>query len=283
MRYTFRQMQETFPTDEACLHFIFRARYRNLEACPKCGVSNPKYYKVTGRTAYACKDCGNHLYPLVGTIFAHSSTPLTLWFHAIYLLSVSKNGVSAKELERQLGTSYKTSHRMAKMIRLLMQEKGRLGRHGFPIEVDEAYMKGKGKHRNYHDNSTPVLAALEVGGQVRTQVVDRADSKTALPFLAANVYKGSTIHTDESKIYKRVKQYYKHGSVRHIWHEYVKDGVTTNHIEGFFGQLKRSVDGTFHAVSPQYLSAYVCEFAFRYNHRTEAIFPLLIAKAAKRL
>jgi transposase len=283
MRYTLRQMQQTFPTDEVCLHFIFRARYRNLAACPKCGVEQPKFYKVTGRTAYACKDCGHHLYPLVGTIFAHSSTPLTLWFHAIYLLSVSKNGVSAKELERQLGTSYKTSHRMAKMIRLLMEERGRLGRHGFPVEIDEAYMKGKGKHHNYHDNSTPVLAAVEVGGQVRTQVVERATADTAVPFIAATVYKGAMVHTDESKIYqdKRVRQYVRHRSVRHIWHEYVKDGVTTNHIEGFFGQLKRSVDGTFHAVSPYYLRWYVSEFAYRYNHRREVIFPLLLEKAAK--
>src|SRR5437764_831924 len=136
MRYTRKQMQQTFPNDDACLHFIFRARYRNLAACPKCGVAQPKFYKVKSRTAYACKDCGYHLYPLVGTIFEHSSTPLTTWFDAIYLLSVSKNGVSAKELERQLGTSYKTSHRMAKMIRLVMVERGRLGRHGFPIEVD---------------------------------------------------------------------------------------------------------------------------------------------------
>jgi transposase-like protein len=253
-----------------------------MEACPKCGVANPKYYKIKTRTAYACKDCGHHIYPLVGTIFEKSTTPLVDWFHAIYLLSVSKNGVAAKELERQIGVSYKTAHRMAKMIRLVMLERGRLGRSGFPIEIDEAYIKGKGKHHNYHDNSTPVLAAVEVGGQVRTQVVERADLKTAMPFIFNNVYKGSTIHTDESKIYKRVHQHYSHSSVRHIAHEFVKDGVTTNHIEGFFGQLKRSLDGTFHAVSPYYLGSYVGEFAYRYNHRHEVMFPLLLARAAKQ-
>jgi len=286
MRYTLRDMQQAFPDDDACLHFLFRARFRNLVACPKCGVEKPNYYKVKKRTAYACGDCGHQLYPLAGTIFEKTTTPLTLWFHAIYLLSVSKNGVSAKELERQLGVSYPTAHRMAKQIRLLMLERGRLGRLGTPIEIDEAYIKGRGKKsHNYHDRSTPVLAAVEVGGQVRTQVVERADLKTAMPFIKANVYQGSTIHTDESKIYKQVKMYYQHESVRHIAHEYVKNGVTTNHIEGFFGQLKRSVDGTFHAVSPYYLSSYVAEFAYRYNHRNEAvpIFSLLLEKASTRL
>jgi hypothetical protein len=91
------------------------------------------------------------------------------------------------------------------------------------------------------------------------------------------------LHTDESKIYKhlKVKQYYRHDSIRHIAKEYVRDGVTTNHVEGFFGQLKRSLNGTYHAVSPYYLHSYVSEFAFRYNHRHEVIFPLLLAKAVK--
>ena len=250
-----------------------------MVACPKCGTDDPKYYRVKNRKCYECKDCGNQIYPLAGTIFEKSTTPLTLWFHAIYLLSVSKNGVSAKELERQLGVSYKTAHRMAKMIRLLMQERGKLGRGGFPIEVDEAYIKGKGKSKNYHDNSSAVLAAVEVNGHVRTKVVDRPVLNNAMAFINENVYKGSMIHTDESKIYKRVKLYYQHESVRHIGHEYVRGDVTTNHIEGFFGQLKRSLDGTFHAVSPYYLASYVGEFAFRYNHRNELIFPLLLEKA----
>lgn len=272
-------MQTTFPDDDSCLHFLFRAQYRTMVACPKCGTDDPKYYRVKNRKCYECKDCGNQIYPLAGTIFEKSTTPLTLWFHAIYLLSVSKNGVSAKELERQLGVSYKTAHRMAKMIRLLMQERGKLGRGGFPIEVDEAYIKGKGKSKNYHDNSSAVLAAVEVNGHVRTKVVDRPVLNNAMAFINENVYKGSMIHTDESKIYKRVKLYYQHESVRHIGHEYVRGDVTTNHIEGFFGQLKRSLDGTFHAVSPYYLASYVGEFAFRYNHRNELIFPLLLEKA----
>ena len=276
-------MREEFPNDEACLKFLFEKRYGNLRACYKCGTVKPRFYPVKGRKSFACNDCGYHIYPLVGTIFEKTTTPLIYWLHAIYLFSVSKNGVAAKELERQIGVSYKTAHRMEKQIRLLMSEGGKLGDMGTPIEVDEAYIGGKRKQSSYHDNKTPILAALEVGGHVRTRVVPRAHSLHTLPFLEDYVYEGSTLHTDESKLYKhlKVKQSYNHASIRHIAKEFVKDGVTTNHVEGFLGQLKRSLDGTYHAVSPRYLSWYVSEFAYRYNHRNELIFPLLLAKAAQ--
>jgi transposase len=283
MKYTIRDLRADFPDDDSCLEFIFDKRYGDLKTCPKCGTVGVKFYRVGKRMAYKCKDCRQYIYPLVGTIFEKSTTPLTYWIHAIYLFSVSKNGVSALELQRQIGVSYKTAHRMEKMIRQLMKEHGKLGFLGTPIEMDEAYVGGRRKMTNKLDNKTPVLAALEVGGHVRTKVVDRANSNTALPFMEEYIDEGSLLHTDESKIYKhlRVKQVYRHESIRHIAGEYVKDGVTTNHVEGFFGQLKRSLDGTYHAVSPYYLHSYVSEFAYRYNHRKELIFPLLMEVAVR--
>jgi hypothetical protein len=172
---------------------------------------------------------------------------------------------------------------MAKMIRLLMHENGKLGFLGTPIEVDEAYIGGR-KKQSSGDFKTPVMAAVEVGGEIRTKVVTRANSENALPFLEEFVDRESMLHTDESKIYKhlKVQQLYRHKSVRHIANEFVKDDVTTNHVEGFFGQLKRSIDGTYHAVSPYWLHSYVAEFAFRYNHRRQTIFPLLLAKVVQR-
>ena len=283
MRYTIKDLKADFPDDETCLQFLFDRRYGDLKTCPKCGTVGSKFYRVKTRMSFKCASCRQQIYPLVGTIFEKSTTPLTDWFHALFLFSVSKNGVSALELERQIGVSYKTAHRIEKMIRQLMMEHGKLGFLGTPVEMDEAYIKGRGKHKNYHDNSTPVLAALEVGGEVRIQVVERANSATALPFMEKYIDPGTMLHTDESKIYKHLKvtQIYRHDSVRHIGHEFVRDGVTTNHVEGFFGQLKRSLDGTYHAVSPYYLGSYVSEFAYRYNHRRELIFPLLMAKAVQ--
>lgn len=275
-------MKRDFLDDDACLEHIFVSRFGENPTCPKCGVFGSKFYRVSKRPAYKCKECRAYIYPLAGTIFEKTTTPLTDWFHALYLLSVSKNGVSALELERQIGVSYKTAHRMAKLIRIMMSESGKLGFLGTPVEVDEAYIGGKGK-QDGRDRKTPVLAALEVGGEVRTQVVDRANSATALPFLQEHVDEGTMLHTDESKIYKhlQVKKIYRHESVRHIAHEFVRDGVTTNHVEGFFGQMKRSLDGTYHAVSPYWLHSYVGYFAFLYNHRHQNVFEHLLAKVVK--
>ena len=275
-------MQKQFPDDDTCLTYIFDSRYGQLKACPRCGVVSAKYYRVKNRMAFECKECRHQIYPLAGTIFQKTTTPLTLWFHALYLFSVSKNGVSALEIQRQVGVSYPTAHRMAKLIRTLMNDKGKLGFLGTPVEADEMYVGGRRKQSQVRDNKTPVVALVEVGGQVRTQVIDHADSKTVLPFLYANLDDGVELHTDESKIYKHldVAKHFDHKSVRHIAKEFVsKEGVTTNHIEGFFGNTKRAMSGTYHSVSPEYLHSYVSEFAFRYNHRNETIFPLLISKA----
>lgn len=274
-------MRAQFPNDDVCLQFLFDARYGGMKACPNCGVVSPKYYRVKKRMSFVCKECRHQIYPLVGTIFEKSTTPLTDWFHALYLFSVSKNGVAAKEIERQVRVSYKTAHRMAKMIRILMHESGKLGFLG-PVEVDETFVGGRRKQTSLKNDKTPVMAALEVGGHVRTAVVPRASSEHAIPFLEANVHPASLLHTDESKIYKhlRIKASYQLESVRHIAKEFVRNGVTTNRVEGFFGQVKRSLDGTYHSVSPYYLGSYFAEFAFRYNHRHQKIFSLLLAKAA---
>jgi len=285
MRYTYEDMANQFPDNDACLDKLFQDRYGNLEACPKCGVVAPKYYRVKKRTAYACKDCRHQLYPLVGTIFEKTTTPLKYWFHAMYIFGVSKNGVSAKELQRQIPVSYPTAHRMYKMIRLAMHEQGMLGDKG-AVEVDEHYHGGRRKQSD-KDNKMPIMAALENGPvkTIRTAVVDRTNARTAFNFLDDNVFTGSVVHTDESKIYqsKKVKQNYNHASIRHIYHEYSKNGVTTNHVESWFGHFKKSVRGTYNAVSPAYLGSYAAEFSFRYNHRDELIFPLLLARAEQQL
>lgn len=282
MRYTKDDLDKQFPYDVSCLDLIFQNRYGDLGACPKCGVLEPKFYHVKLRKSYACKDCGYQLNPLAGTIFHKSSTPLRKWFYAMYLFSISKNGVSAKELERHLGVSYKTAHRMEKQIRKLMEDNTpKLRNNGKPKQIDEAYVGGRRKQSKSYDNKVPIMGVLEQGGRVKTQVVDRATAKTAIPFLRESVETGSIIHSDESKIYINVKKQFTHESVRHVSKKWVENGVHTNGIEGFWSQLKRSLDGTYHAVSPYYLQSYVNEFAYRYNNRNVAIFPLLISKAVK--
>jgi len=284
MRYTVKQFNKDFPTDDICLDTIFENRYGDVKDCPKCAVVNTKFYRVKGRKCYACMHCGYQLHPLAQTIFHKSETPLTSWFYAIYLFSVAKNGVAAKELERHLGVTYKTAHRMARQIRLLMQQDGDML--SGVVEADETYIGGtrkKWQQQSQWDNKTAVIGIVEKTGSARAFVAKHANATNTIPFLKANIAPGSTIHTDDSKIYTRVKRDFDHAFVNHSKYEYVKAGVSTNTIEGFWGQLKRSIDGTYHSVSPKYLQTYVNEFVFRYNFRDVAVYPVLLEQASRRV
>ena len=154
-RYTIDTFHLEFPDDDTCLDYMFNLAYGNLPACPQCGVVEPRYYRVRNRKCYACNDCGYQISPLANTIFHKSETPLTKWFYAIYLFSVGKNGVSAKEIERHLGVTYKTAWRMAKQIRLMMQQGG--SPLSGVVEADETYVGGKTRRDKMYDNKTAVV------------------------------------------------------------------------------------------------------------------------------
>ena len=183
MRYTIKQFNEEYPDDDACLDAIFKERYGDVTICPHCGVIDTKFYRVKGRKCYSCMHCGYQLHPLAETVFHKSSTPLKSWFYAIYLFSVSKNGVSALELQRHIGVTYKTAHRMARQIRSLMTTNTKISGN---VEADETYMGGRiQKRENRLKNKTPILGVVERRGEVRAKVVDGANASTALPFLRA--------------------------------------------------------------------------------------------------
>lgn len=277
MRYTYKQLQADYPNDDACLEKIFQDRFGHVKFCPKCAAET-KFYRVKKRQCYACKWCGYQLHPLSGTIFRQSSTPLTNWFYVIYQFSTSKNGVAAKKIERDLGVTYKTAWRMCKQVRLLMQQ-GTEKLTG-TVEADETYIGGKSDNIHRFKNKTPVLGLVEKKGSVKA-VVAHADATNAIPFMKANVTEGSTIHTDESRIYHRVKRDFYHETVNHSAKEYARGDVHTNTIEGFWGQLKNSLKGTHHYVSPKYLQSYVNEFVFRYNYRDVAVCLVLLERASK--
>ncbi len=284
MRFTVKQFNERFPTDDACLDYMFEQAYGNMPACPKCGVVEPSYYRVRSRKCFECKDCGNQIHPLANTIFHKSSTSLRDWFYVIYLFSVAKNGVSAKEIERHLGVTYKTAWRIAKQVRSLMMQSSN------PLsgiaEVDETYIGGKHRRNGMFSNKTAVIGIVEKkkdSGQIKALATRQANATVALPFLRSSLADNTIVHSDESRIYTRVKRTFNHEFVNHSKLEYARAGVHTNTIEGFWGQLKRSIDGTYHCVSPKYLQLYVNEFVYRYNHRQNPVFPVLIAAAARRV
>lgn len=275
MSFTIREFRTLFPDDKTCLNWLYKTRYPRGADCRKC-QHKACFYPVERRKAYVCSWCGNQISPTAGTIFHKSPTPLTLWFHAIFLTSQAKNGVAAKELQRHLGVTYKCAWRIAKQIRLLMtQDKEPLG--GM-IEADETYVGGKrhGKRGRGAEGKTPVFGVVERDGGIKTKIVANVRASTLMPLIQDMVAPGSIISTDESGSYNKLESLgYIHGKVQHSTGQYVDGAVHSNTIEGFWSQFKRSVHGTYHKVSPKHLQAYLDEFSYRYAHRFESLPRLL--------
>jgi transposase len=279
MRYTLKDFKTEYPDDDACLKAVLDNRYGTT--CPKCGVINTKFYKITGRKAFACLNCRKHIYPLADTIFRKSETSLWNWFYTIYQFSVSKNGVSAKELERTLGVTYKTAWRMCKQIRKLMEDDGdMLGGTGEPVEIDETYAPSRRHPRALGRSKKQIIfGAVERNGRASIVHVRSSGARVLLPEIQNRIAKSSLIHSDEWQAYKSLPKHgYSHTTVNHGKLEYVRGTAYTNTIEGYWSQLKRSIDGTYHSVSPKYLQQYLNEFSFRYNLRDVPICPILLER-----
>lgn len=273
--FTVKDFNKLYPDDNACIDEIFKNRYSHLKVCPSCNKET-NFYKVKSRKVYACQYCGYQISPLADTIFHKSPTSLKDWFYAIYLFSISKNGVSAKELERQLGVTYKCAWRIAKQIRqLFTQNKDLLSN---IIEIDETYIGGKhsGKRGRGSENKTAVMGLAQRKGNLKAKVVENTNSHTVKTIIRDNIKLESDIITDEYRSYHIVKKMgFNHQTVNHVKEQWADGIIHVNTLEGFWSQLKRSINGTYHCVSPKYLQTYVDEFVYRYNHRLST-FPLFL-------
>ena len=282
---TVTQFFKRFPDDESCLNHLFDVRFGQEYECPKCNKS-AKWYRIKAERAYSCGNCGHHLHPTVGTLFAKSRTSLQLWFYAIYLFTTTRHGVSAKELQRQLGVTYKTAWRMGHQIREHMSEVDGEEPLSGHVEVDETYVggKAKGPRGRGAKNKTIVFGMMERNGDVMTKVVPNVQEKTLVPAIVENVDQGTTISSDELRSYGKLKFYgFKHQTVQHGRGEYVRGEVHVNGLEGYWSYLKRSIRSTHIAVDRQYLENYSKEFEYRWNARKnpEKMFPELISTFRK--
>jgi transposase len=283
LRYSMRNFMNDFPNDSACLEYIKEQRFPGgITQCDTCGVER-KHHRVGNRTAYACDHCGRHIYPLAGTIFHKSATPLRLWFYAMYLMGSTRCGISAKQIQRETGVTYKTAWRMFKQIRSLLSEQD-LKLMGPTVEIDETYVGGKRKHGQKgrpprgDKTKTPVIGIVERNGKVVAKVIPAVTGADITGLVKQHVAPGSTVYSDEYQSYALIGRLYdddgnfldyKHDTVKHGQDEYVRGDVHTNSVEGFWSLIKNGIRGVYHQVSPEYLQHYLDEYAFRYNHRFE--------------
>jgi transposase-like protein/predicted RNA-binding Zn-ribbon protein involved in translation (DUF1610 family) len=269
-RYTFKQFQAEYPNDERCLEKLMEINHGGTHIfCPGCGVKT-HFHLMTKRKAYACQDCGHHIHPCAGTIFHKSRTPLTKWFFAMYLMTSTRHGVAAKELERQLGVTYKCAYRMAHQLRKLMAAADHSGPLSGHVEIDETLIGGhvKGKGRGpQRERKTVLFGMLERDGKLRTGPVPDATQFTLEPIILENVTWGSTISSDGHSAYKQLSATYVHGVVDHSAEEYVRGIHHTNSIEGHWSHFKRAIAGTHIHVSAKHLWKYAAEFNYRRNFR----------------
>lgn len=268
------QLIEQYGTEDKCREFLEDLRWPDGVRCPRCGNDSTSW--IEKRKQHECNEssCRYQFSVKAGTIFHDSHLPLWKWFLAIYLVGESKKGISAKQLQRTLGVSYKTAWYMGHRIRAAMEEDSPVPLSGI-VELDETWVGGKErkvKGRSQRSNKSMVLGAIERGGEVRFEIrkgAFRESGGSYKSFIAANVADDAeAIFTDSDRSWGDQNDADTiHEKVDHTRDEWVRGIVHTNTIESVWSLLKRSVIGTYHQLSEKHLPAYLDEMAFRFNNR----------------
>ena len=319
-QYSLVEFMADFPDDETCLRWLWDTRYNlgdTTAHCERCGEIRTfrRYAAKQQRQDWTCTACGLHVHPTAGTIFHKSSTSLHLWFYAMYLMTSTRCGISAKQLERELGVTYKTAWRMFTLIRneLMAPENTPLSG---TVEMDETFIGGKPRNsdrakwptqgsrqsaakRWSRDKKVPVFGMVERNrvrwlhdeprptvsrpGKIAAYVVPSIQAGTVEPHIARHVDPSSIVMTDEGTAYRGMADDgWEHHTVQRKDRVYVSGDVHTQTIDGFWALLKRGITGTHHAVSRKWLQGYVNEYVWRYNRRNDprGMFALLIHRSA---
>jgi transposase-like protein len=274
---TLDEIQSRFATDESARRYLEEIRWGSGVVCPHCKNADLKrIWQIKANPAakiraglYHCAECNKQFTVTVGTIFEDSHIPLRKWLVAWYLLSSSKKGISSLQIKRMLGLgSYRTALFMMHRIRFALQHPEFTEKKMGTFEIDETYIGGKAKaHSPQWKNKTPVVALVQRGGNIRSQVVERVTAENLRRIVRENVVVCSPVYTDDNISYVGLAPKFDHQGVKHSQKEYVRGDVHTNTVESAFSLLKRGITGTFHQISKKHLPLYLNEFDFRYNNR----------------
>ena len=286
-RYSLMEFMREFPDDATCLDHLWRARFSpdgTHAYChsPSCKQERTfkRYETAQRRQSWTCTTCGNHVHPTAGTIFHKSSTSLHLWFYVMYLMTSTRCGISAKQVERELGVNYKTAARMMRQIRSEMTDDETAPLEG-EVEADEMYVGGKARawpkrsREEWRDRLTPVVGMVERGGKIRAKVTTDIAGPTVRNLVRTHVKPNATLYTDEWKGYLTLDREYFHHTINHKSKIYASGPIHTQTIEGFWATVKNGLRGVYHGVAPRNLQSYVDEYTFRYNTRNDAQDPFL--------
>ena len=264
------ELIDRFGDEDGCRAYLEELRWPEGVRCPRC--DSEKVSRIVKRNQFDCDSCRYQFSVTAGTLFHDSHLPLRKWFLAIYLLAESKKGMSARQLGRTLGTSYKTAWYLAHRIRAAMGDDDQPLLRGI-VEVDETFVAGRrfgvGRGRYRDEDNPPVVGAAERGGEVRLRVVRDRSRGTLQGFIREEVANETeAIYTDEWIGYQGIAdEDTRHETVNHSAHEYVRADVHTNTMEGVWSLFKRGIVGSYHQISAKHLPAYLDEMEFRFNNR----------------
>ncbi len=291
--YSLIEFMRDYPDDAACLDKLWRERYApdgHTADCPRCEKPR-RFHRTKTRASYTCDTCGLHIHPMKGTIFEKSTTSLQLWFYAIYLVASTRCGISAKQLERELGVTYKTAWRMLNKIRTELMSDDDDEPLAGEVEVDETSVRGRyrGPRMNrsesalWREAQPAVLGMVERGGRVRLRVISSRRGEPLSREVRTHLNPSALLFTDDWQAYKPLRgEFSDHRVINHSRGQYVNGSTHTNTVEGFFGNLKTGMRGAYKHVSARSLQSYLDEYAWRHNaqRRGGSLFKQLLARAA---
>jgi len=258
---------EHYGNDTKCREYLEVLRWGDGIKCPRCG--SDKISHIEKRDQYDCDKCRYQFSVTAGTIFHDSHLPIWKWFLAIYLMTESKKGMSANQLKRSLGVSYKTAWYLCHRVRKAMEEATDKPKLDGIVEVDETFVGGRYDKRRKRGpwEKQPVMGLLQRNGSFEARTIPTTGKRVLVGIINDRIDKKATIMTDEYKAYKSLDKDFKHESVNHRKEEWARGNVHTNSIENAWSLFKRSIVGSYHQISTKHMDAYLDEFEWRFNNR----------------